>query len=704
MKKLKQYIKKNWKLYLFYTFLFVFLFILTYYFPYSNDDWAWGSKTGLERLQNGFKDYNGRYLGNLLVILLTRSNIFKALLMTITYFGIGYFIKKIVNKNSNGVMIFSILMLFLVNRFVFRETIVNTSGFINYSFNMLLVLIFIAYIKDVFKKVDFKEKWYNLVLLFILGVCSTLFMEHITTYLLALCLVLCIYSYIKYKKIPKSYLIYFAGVIVGSIIMFTNGAYLHVVKGDDFYRTVTTKQSLIVTMARNYFNKIQTNAFSRNLVINLVVSALMLVLSYKFLVNNKVVKWKKVCLQLLNLYSVFYSVFLILGTNFDFDIVTGSSHYITGFMTALYCVSLLLIVLLVFIDKNKYYDRVIGYRLVFYMVSIVIILGPLLVLTPVGPRCSLPALVVYILMASELYNLLIEDKNGYIAKSLLAVLIVVLSSYLYIYHNVYVSNKERYEVVKMQLDAKMDPIYIKKNKYEKYIWKNNPVSKTWDNRFLDFYSFDSQVDIKVLEPNDIKYKLLFKDDYAYKNLMVVAHPDDDLLFGGTELMKEDYVVVCVTCGTSETRLREFKHMMKYFNDEYITLGYPDLVDGKKSDWENDYNSIKRDIDNIIKFKKWNKIVTHNPEGEYGHIHHKMTSKIVTGLVNDKSNFYYFNKTYSKKYYKENNVPKTLDEEMCKKKKELFDKYYKSQVTLKVRHLSDYEKVTSYSEWMENFSK
>ena len=72
MKKIKQNIKKNWKTYLLYIFLFAFLFLLTYYFPYSNDDWAWGSKTGLERLQNGFKDYNGRYLGNLLVILLTR--------------------------------------------------------------------------------------------------------------------------------------------------------------------------------------------------------------------------------------------------------------------------------------------------------------------------------------------------------------------------------------------------------------------------------------------------------------------------------------------------------------------------------------------------------------------------------------------------------------------------------------------------------
>ena len=704
MKKLKKNIKNNWKLYLFYTFLFAFLFVLTYYFPYSNDDWAWGSSVGLERLQSGFKDYNGRYLGNLLVILLTRSNILKSLFMTITYFGIGYLIKKIVNKNNNGIMVFSILMLFLINRFVFRETIVNTSGFTNYTFNILLVLIFIAYIKDLFKKIDFKEKRYNLVLLFILGVTSTLFMEHITTYLLALCVFICIYSYIKYKKIPKSYLVYFAGVIIGSIIMFTNGAYLHVVKGDDFYRTVTTKQSLIVTMARNYFNKIQTNAFSRNLITNLVVSILMFGITYKFLTNNKVTKWKKYSLELLNYISVFYSVFLIIGNMFDFKVVTGTSHYVTGFMTAIYCLSLLLIVLLIFFDNSKYYDKSIGCKLVFYMVSIVIILGPLLVLTPVGYRCSSPAIVIYILLASELYNLLIADKNGYILRIMLLVLVIVLGSYLHIYHNVYVSNNERYESIKKQISMNMNPVYIKRNGYEKYIWKNNPVSETWEKRLLDFYGLDTNVRIKTLEPNDLRYKLLFKEDYDYKNLMIVAHPDDELLFGGTEILNNDYVVVCITCGASETRLREFKHLMKYTNDEYITLGYPDLVDGEKSTWDNEYNLITNDLNNIIKLKKWNKIVTHNPEGEYGHIHHKMTSRIVTSLVDDKSNFYYFNKTYSKKYYIDNNVPKTLDKETCVEKKKLFDKYYKSQVALKVRHLSDYEKVTQYNEWVENFSK
>ena len=704
MKKIIKKIKKNWKLYLFYAFIFVFLFILSYYFPYSNDDWVWGSKIGIERFENGFKDYNGRYLGNTLVLVLTRSNLLKSLFMTITYFGIGYLIKKIVNKNNNGIMIFSILMLFLINRCVFRETIVNTSGFINYSFNMFLVLIFIAYIKDVFKKVNFKEKWYNLILLFLLGLSSTLFMEHITTYLLVLCTALCVYSYIKYKKIPKSYLIYFAGVIIGSIIMFSNGAYMHVVKGDDFYRTVTTKQSMIVTMARNYFNKIQNNAFSLNLITNLVVSILMIILTCKFIDNNIISKWKKYFLELLNLISIFYSVFLIVGNYFDFDIVTGSSHYFVGFMTAIYCLALLLIILLIFFDKKKYFDKVVGYKLLFYMGSVVTVLVPLLVLTPVGHRCSLPALIFYILFASELYNLLIKDKNGNMSKVLFVVLIIVLSSYLHIYHCVYLSNNERYEIVKKQVDDGMNPIYIRSTKYDKYIWKNNPVNDAFDKAFLLFNGFDVKAKVEVLKPDDLKYKLLFKNNYKYKNLMVVAHPDDDLLFGGTELMKDDYVVVCVTCGTSKTRLKEFKRMMNYFEDEYITLGYPDLVEGKKSEWIDEYDLITRDIKNIINLKEWDKIVTHNPNGEYGHIHHKMTNRIVTGLTDDKSKLYYFNKTYSAKYYKENNISKTLDENMCNKKRELFDKYYKSQVGLKVRHLSDYEKVTSYDEWINNFTE
>ena len=40
-------------------------------------------------------------------------------------------------------------------------------------------------------------------------------------------------------------------------------------------------------------------------------------------------------------------------------------------------------------------------------------------------------------------------------------------------------------------------------------------------------------------------------------LMVVAHPDDELLWGGLHLIDDDYLVVCITCGPNKVRVNEF---------------------------------------------------------------------------------------------------------------------------------------------------
>lgn len=38
--------------------LFVVFSVLIYLFPFSEDDWAWGSQIGLDRLANNFDNYN----------------------------------------------------------------------------------------------------------------------------------------------------------------------------------------------------------------------------------------------------------------------------------------------------------------------------------------------------------------------------------------------------------------------------------------------------------------------------------------------------------------------------------------------------------------------------------------------------------------------------------------------------------------------
>ena len=77
-----------------YALCFAMLFALSWLFPYTGDDWAWGSQIGLDRLHTWFDNYSGRYVGNLIVLALTRSNMLKSLAMTAAITGIIFLLGK----------------------------------------------------------------------------------------------------------------------------------------------------------------------------------------------------------------------------------------------------------------------------------------------------------------------------------------------------------------------------------------------------------------------------------------------------------------------------------------------------------------------------------------------------------------------------------------------------------------------------------
>ena len=187
----------------------------------------------------------------------------------------------------------------------------------------------------------------------------------------------------------------------------------------------------------------------------------------------------------------------------------------------------------------------------------------------------------------------------------------------------------------------------------------------------------------------------------YKKLMIVAHPDDDMIWGGAHLIQDDYVVVCITCGTNEVRLEEFKSVMKATGDSYIALGYPDKTDGKRNEWITFYDEIKKDIDMILKSNNWDLVVTHNEKGEYGHIQHIKTNKIVTEAYN--SNNYKFDLYFFGTYYSKKNIVSVEDElisiskPLLERKEEVL-KLYESQskVVKNLSHMNKYEMWQKYS--------
>ena len=125
------------------------------------------------------------------------------------------------------------------------------------------------------------------------------------------------------------------------------------------------------------------------------------------------------------------------------------------------------------------------------------------------------------------------------------------------------------------------------------------------------------------------------NDYKSTKLMIIAHPDDELIFGGVELIYygEDYKVVCVTNPKNKDRVLEFEKVMKRLKIcSWEMLDYKDTLYPTQTYYK---------LDDIINSRKWDKIVTHNPVGEYGHPQHKLIHDRVKSLTSD---FYVFGKS------------------------------------------------------------
>ncbi len=189
--------------------------------------------------------------------------------------------------------------------------------------------------------------------------------------------------------------------------------------------------------------------------------------------------------------------------------------------------------------------------------------------------------------------------------------------------------------------------------------------------------------------NDIDYT-------TAKKLMIVAHPDDDTLWGGSHLLEGGYLVVCITHGKEDDeRAAEFKKAMEYSGNQGLILQYPDKVNGEKADWTRIEKQLKTELKRIIDKSDWELVVTHNEKGEYGHLHHKKTDEVVTEIWREEEKS--FELWYFGDYYKKKSLPdvegelESLDEETIKKKWEMLESYTSQKGTIEnLGHMVPYE--------------
>lgn len=113
-------------------------------------------------------------------------------------------------------------------------------------------------------------------------------------------------------------------------------------------------------------------------------------------------------------------------------------------------------------------------------------------------------------------------------------------------------------------------------------------------------------------------------------LLIVAHPDDEILWGGANLLSQSgWFVVCST-HANDSRSKEFYSTMSYCNvTQYLIFDVTDVYTEDPSEVDTLYDGTP--FDNALKHlskKEWKVVLTHNDKGEYGHEHHKKVCRMV----------------------------------------------------------------------------
>jgi LmbE family N-acetylglucosaminyl deacetylase len=122
-------------------------------------------------------------------------------------------------------------------------------------------------------------------------------------------------------------------------------------------------------------------------------------------------------------------------------------------------------------------------------------------------------------------------------------------------------------------------------------------------------------------------------------LLVVAHPDDEVLWGGANLLREPgWLVISATNASNAGRKIEFQKTMSYFNvTQFRMLDVPDNYIDEDEVGVNRATELANQLFDgsvldttlaELTSKQWKLVLSHNTQGEYGHVHHKKVGQLV----------------------------------------------------------------------------
>lgn len=475
-----------------YGLTFVVLLVLVSLFPYSGDDWAWGSQIGLDRLHTWFDNYNGRYFGNLIVLALTRSRILRNFVMAGVICGsIALIVEATAKENRPRSFFLVCVCLAFMPIGILSSGFVWTSGFSNYATSAFLALFYLFCNRKIYTAAPKNSLPLALGFL-ILGFAGTLIVEHFTFYCVVLGVWVLFFCLLRYKKITVQHLAYFLGTIAGTVLMLSNSVYKSITDGTAGEREISSENGILYRIIANFAREIVPNGFLLNAVLNLLIAAASVLLFLIF--KEKLKKPRKIIFLLTSIYHCIFAVISVI-----FSILQFETNILLCALTALYVLSLLLFIFVLPIDFLK--EKL---PLFVSLGSVGFSILPLFFVLPVGSRCFTGSYLFFLLFLAQLGKLIADyaPSPEKLKKSIAAFSVATLAGLVYlftIYGKIYVADQARIDKAVTESQTQKT-IYVQDLPYEDYVWTSSVKEEPWNERFKLFYGIDEGVVVLAAAP------------------------------------------------------------------------------------------------------------------------------------------------------------------------------------------------------------
>ena len=369
------------------------------------------------------------------------------------------------------------ILIFTAPKAVIRQSIVWTAGFSNYTTSIVLILLYGLFVRNLFIEDGKKHSNIWAIPMLILGFLTTLIVEHVTILAVIMAVYIIAFNFIKNRKIELSHVAYFVGTIAGTATMFSNSVYSS------------------IGIITNYFDVIGKEMMFDNIVLCVVMAIVVLIafIQYHEKLESNMAKIVSCISLTLVMGTLVYGIVTRVDTEWIYNWKYGK--YLDGVFNVIFWISLLVLVLSLF--KDKY----VKYRLSFILGCIACVSGPLLMVTPIGPRCFFATFVLTIWFIAEVCNLvnINEDIYGILTKMEIAALVIVMGMQFAVYAPIYKADRARLDKVRKAESEGKSEVTIQRLPYEGYLHAPSPSEEIWEYRYKLFYNISQDLKIKVVE-------------------------------------------------------------------------------------------------------------------------------------------------------------------------------------------------------------